>query len=105
MTLEQKYHVRPEPANTCPIIDAAISSATDDLNKIRAENEAIREWGDRWKTIADDLSDELGALRDSTDETIAKLESDVASLEKELANVRSELETAYEDLRGERFAQ
>ena len=72
---------------------------TDDFNKIRAENEAIREWGDRWKTIADNLSDELGDLRDSTDETIAKLESEVASLEKELADVRSELETAYENLR------
>ena len=46
MTLEQKYHVKSEPANTCPIIDAAINSVTDDFNKIRAENEALREWGD-----------------------------------------------------------
>ena len=34
MTLEQKYHVKSEPANTCPIIDAASMGREEYIGKV-----------------------------------------------------------------------
>ena len=73
-------------------------SVEDGFEAIRSLNEDIKAWGDRWKTVAEEVSNELGEVRDELDEakdTIEERDKTIEGLNRKIDSLEEEANNNY----------